>query len=181
MPTAAALDYSQLTDRLADSPLSPTAAEAHGMLCGLICAGEPRAETVWMDELFADSDEQDLSAMDTRRSLQALAERAREEIEGAGAGFSPFLPEDDCPLRERALGLYDWTRGFIFGMGVAGLRQDDLSEQGREVFADFAEITRLDLHTLDEGEDNEEALAELQEFIWVAAMLVYEERRHAGK
>ena len=34
----------------------------------------------------------------------------------------------------------------------------------------------MDLDDLDEGEDNEEALTELSEMVWVAAMLVYEER-----
>lgn len=67
-------------------------------------------------------------------------------------------------------------RGFLFALGVLGVGEQDLSEQTREVFHDFSELTRLDLGALDEGEDNEAALTELSEFVWVAAMLLYQER-----
>jgi hypothetical protein len=59
---------------------------------------------------------------------------------------------------------------------LAGLSERDLSEQTREVFRDFVDMTRLDLEDLADGEDNEDALMEIVEFLWVAAMLVYEER-----
>ena len=72
--------------------------------------------------------------------------------------------------------MYDWCRGFLYGLGLAGISDRDLSEQTREVFHDFTEVTRLDLAGLEEGEDNEDALTEIVEFLWVAAMLVYEER-----
>ena len=58
---------------------------------------------------------------------------------------------------------------------INGVKESDLSEQTREVFADFIAITQLDLDRLGEDGDNEEALTELTEFVWVAAMLVYDE------
>jgi uncharacterized protein YgfB (UPF0149 family) len=79
-------------------------------------------------------------------------------------------------LRERATAVYDWCRGFLFALGLAGVHERDLSEQTREVFRDFADITRLDFDDLAEGDDHEDALTEIVEFLWVAAMLVYEER-----
>jgi uncharacterized protein YgfB (UPF0149 family) len=177
MQPATAIDTRQLTERLAVSELTPSAAEAHGILCGLICAGHPEAETTWTEEILRGTDPGDLLAQACRQSLQALAETTREEIQGAGLGFAPLLPADDVSLAERAVGLYDWTRGFLYGLGVAGVDEKDLSEQTREIFRDFAAITQLDLEGLDEEtEEGEEALMELQEFVWVAAMLVYEER-----
>jgi len=146
------------------------------MLTGLICAGVPSAGEVWIDELFTGSEKISLPDAQTLRALQALASHTRDEVVGPGFGFTPLLPQDEYPLRERATALYDWTRGFVYGLSVASVRQDDLSEQGREVISDFAEITRMDLDDLDEDEDNETALAELQEFVRVAAMLVFEER-----
>ena len=101
--------------------------------------------------------------------------RARRST-GRDSDSHPFSP-DDASLAERAIGLYDWTRGFLYGLGVAGVDEKDLSEQTREIFRDFAAITHLDLEGLGEDtEEGEEALVELQEFVWVAAMLVYEER-----
>jgi uncharacterized protein YgfB (UPF0149 family) len=177
MHSASPIDYRQLTERLAVSELNPSAAEAHGMLCGLICAGHPDAESAWTEELLRGAEPGDLLAQECRRSLQELAETTREDIEGPGLGFAPLLPPEDASLAERAVGLYDWTRGFLYGLGVAGVDEKDLSEQTREIFRDFAAITHLDLDGLgQETEEGEDALMELQEFVWVAAMLVYEER-----
>ncbi len=173
MQPATAIDYRQLTERLSVSELTPSAAEAHGILCGLICAGHPGAETTWTEEILRGTESEDLLAQECRQSLHALAETTREEIEGPGLGFDPLLPNDDASLAERAVGLYDWTRGFLYGLGVAGVDEKDLSQQTREIFRDFAAITHLDLEGLDE--EGEEALMELREFVWVAAMLVYEE------
>jgi uncharacterized protein YgfB (UPF0149 family) len=172
-------DYPQLTERLAGSPLDPSASEAHGILCGLICAGHPTPEDIWIQELLGTSEEGDLVFQESVRILQALAEHTRGELNGPRLGFTPLLPGEHAPLAERALGLYDWVRGFLYGLGVAGVKAEDLSEQGREAFVDFTNITRMDLDGLDEGEDNEEALAELEEFIWVAAMLIHRERRRS--
>jgi uncharacterized protein YgfB (UPF0149 family) len=181
MPQAPATDFDGLGERLALlSELAPSASEAHGMLCGLLCAHAPGAERVWVDELLRGTDPQDLSAADLGRELRRLGDDTREEMDGPGLGFTPLLPPDDRPLRERAIGLYDWSRGFLYGLGLAGVDASQLSEQTREAIVDLADVTRLDLDSLDDGEDNEEALVELVEFVWVAAMLLYEERTPAA-
>jgi uncharacterized protein len=176
--------YQRLAQGLSDSPLAPSPGEVHGILCGLICAGHPQAEATWLAEVAPEAPPEarqgDLlaqgSSRECRADLDALAERTRADIEGPGLGFSPLLPPDEAPLRERALAVYDWCRGFLYALGLAGVGESDLSDQAREVFRDFVDITRLDLDDLDEGEDNEDALTEVVEFLWVAAMLVYEER-----
>lgn len=151
------------------------------MLCGLICGGVPEPEQAWMDELLAGADPCDLSVRDCQTSLRALGADTRERIDGGETGLRPLLPGEAAPLAERALALYDWTRGFLYGLGLARVAESGLSPEAREAVDDLSEITRLDLDALDEGEENEEALAELEEFAWVAAMLVHEDlgRREA--
>jgi len=178
---AIAIDFQELTQRLAVSELNPSAAEAHGILCAMICAGEPRAEESWMSELLDGTDDADLLAQECRESLWDLATLTRGQIQGQELGFAPLLPDESAALAERALALYDWSRGFLYGLGIAGVDVVGLSEQGREVLSDFASITRLDLDDLDDSEENEQALAELTEFVRVAAMLVYEERGRSGQ
>jgi len=168
--------YPRLDQCIEGSALSPSPAEVHGILCGLICAGHPQADTTWLAEMGLQSTPGDLLAQNCEAQLRDLAERTHADIEGPGLGFSPLLPSDEMPLQERATAVYDWCRGFLYGLGLAGVSDHDLSDQTREVFRDFTEITRLDLADLDEGEDNEDALTEIVEFLWVAAMLVYEER-----
>ena len=168
--------YPRLAQCIEGSALSPSPAEVHGILCGLICAGHPQADDTWLAELGLQSAPGDLLAGDCEAQLRDLAQNTLAAIAGPGLGFSLLLPSDETPLRERATAVYDWCRGFLYGLGLAGVSDRDLSAQTREVFRDFTEITRLDLADLEEGEDNEEALTEIVEFLWVAAMLVYEER-----
>jgi len=173
--------YHELDERLAVSELGPSAAEAHGILCAMLCTGEPRAAESWIAELLAGADEADrltadLSTGACRRFLQDLAARTRAGIADPHLGFTPLLPEDSAPLLERAAGLYDWSRGFLYGLGLARVDVNRCSEPVREVCDNFAAITRLDLQDLDDSEENEQALTELTEFVRVAAMLVYEEQ-----
>jgi hypothetical protein len=170
------IDYDQAGRWLAASELSPTPGEAHGMLCGLICGGDRAAEESWLDELLPKAGTGDVLAGEARDGLSGLARQTWEQIRGPGLGFSLLLPAETEPLAARATALYDWVRGFLFALGVQGISERDLSEQTREVFRDFVALTRMDLDALEDAEENEEALTEVAEFVWVAAMLVYEER-----
>ncbi len=173
--------YHKLSEYLAVSGLGPSAAEAHGILCAMLGTGEPGAAESWIAELLAGTDEADLSTADPstevcRRSLRDLAARTRAGIAGPHLGFTSLLPGDSAPLAERTVGFYDWSRGFLYGLEVAGLDVSRLSGPVREACDDFATITHLDLEDLDDSEENEQALTELTEFVRVAAMLVYEEQ-----
>ncbi len=176
MSASTDIDYDQAGQWLAASELSPSPGEAHGMLCGLICGGDKTAEETWLDQLLPDVGPDDLPAREAREGLRLLARHTHDRIEGPGLGFSPLLPPDTRPLAERASALYDWVRGFLYALGLQGVSENDLSDQTREVFRDFIDLTRMDLDALDDSESNEEALTEVSEFVWVAAMLVYEER-----
>ena len=170
------IDYRELNGYLALSELGPSAAEAHGILCALFCVDEAPAVEGWIAELLAGTDDTDSSTRECRRMLQDLAARTREEIASMKFGFTPLLPADSVPLADRALGLYDWSRGFLYGLGLAEVDTDRLSEQAREALVDFTAITHLDLDDLDDTEENERALMELTEFVRVAVMLLYEEQ-----
>lgn len=193
----AAPDYDDLGRLLAVSELSPTAAEAHGFYCGLLAAAPPQRgddpESRWLSELLtpsADTDvraspdpnqnrsspERQYAAIDQCRALlHDLAAHTRAQINGPALGFELFLPPDDRPLRERAVGVHEWTRGFLFGLGLAGVDAGQLAPQTREAFDDLLEVTRMDLDDLDDDEANEQALSDVTEFIRVAAMLLYED------
>lgn len=185
------IDYDRIGQLLTASALSPTPAEAQGILCGLICGGGQDPGRIWLDQLLAGPDsspDRDAepagggpSDAEVRSGLDELFRHTLEQIQCPGLGFEPLLPDDSRPLAERATALYDWVRGFLFAMGVLGLSEPNLSEQTREVLRDFVELTRMDLDDLDECEDNEKALTEITELVRVAAMLVYEERAHARR
>ena len=176
METTTDIAYDQLGHLLQESALAPSAGEAHGMLCGLICGGAPSPERAWLDHLFPAADAADPHWQETLTGFHTLASQTQDRLQGRALAFGPLAPDDASPLAERATALYDWVRGFLFALGVSGVAIRDLPEQTREVLQDFTDITRLDLDQLAESEEDEAALTELIEFVRVAAMLVYEER-----
>ncbi len=181
-------NFDDLVQLLALSALSPSPSEAHGVYCGLLCAGAPDAQGRWLAELLpAASDDaapRDLSVEACRDSLTALASDTRRQMAGPDMGFDLLLPAEERSLPERAAAVHEWARGFLFGLGLAGVdatrtapapAPPGLSPPVREVIADFVELTRMDLDHLEDDEESEQALAEIIEFIRVAAMLVLED------
>jgi len=168
-------DFDAVGRLLADSPLAPSAAEAHGIYCGLVAAAADEPERRWLAELLPTASNAEPQAADSRAALSELAEHTRARIADAGIGFDLLLPPEERPLRERAGAVHDWARGFLFGLGLAGVDAARLSPQSREVFDDLVELMRMDLDELEEDQANEQALTEVAEFIRVAALMVYED------
>ena len=84
------------------------------------------------------------------------------------------LPDDAAPINERGQALLEWVQGFMLGFG---LFQDDLtkcSPDVKEALEDFAEIARMD-EEMAEGEEFEQALFEVVEYVRVSAMLCFNE------
>jgi hypothetical protein len=71
--------------------------------------------------------------------------------------------------------VHGWTRGLLYGLGIANLDQARLAPETREVFDDLMELTRMDLDDLDDSAENEAALTEVLEFLRVAALLLREQ------
>jgi len=156
----------------AGSPLPPT--EAHGLLCGLLCAGITGAEGRWLAEVAPEA-----PAEEVAETLTALPRRIAARLADPELGFAPLLPdEEETTLSERAQGLVDWCQGFLYGFGLGGpSRGPALPRQSQEALRDIAELTRLDVAALEDGGEQEEReLADLAEFLRVAVLLVREER-----
>ncbi len=170
------MNYQQVNDQGRSIGLEMDAAESHGIFCGLLCGGDEDPESVWLAELMAELDPLDLLVREHADGLRNLARETREDIEGPGMGFSPLLPDDSQALSARSTALRDWCRGFLYGMGLTGTGEAQLSAETLEAVNDMIEISRLDVALVSSSDEDEEAYAELGEFVWVAAMLVYEER-----
>jgi uncharacterized protein YgfB (UPF0149 family) len=174
--TESSLNYERVERQLASADIESSGAEVHGILCGLICAGRDDAEARWFAELFDEATAADLLVRECAGSLKILYKETRVAVTGPGLGFTPFLPDDDKALMLRASAVADWCQGFLYGVGVAGLPSDhQFSEETQDALNALAEITRMDVEHLQGAEEDEEALMEITEFIWVAAMLVHSE------
>lgn len=159
------------------SDLALSASEAHGIYCGLLCAGERAARTRWLAELLPAGAVADPQSLDCRAALNALAQHTEAAFADQGLPrFALLLPADEAPLATRVLAVHDWCRGFLFGLGLGGCDPMQLTGEAREALADLSELTRIDLDDLAEDEEHEQALTEITEFLRVAAMLVHQDR-----
>jgi hypothetical protein len=86
------------------------------------------------------------------------------------------LPEDAESIDTRAAALAQWCQGFLYGLG-AGAAQDAASLPGDvgEIVGDLTEISRVGVDIAQTEESNENAYAELVEFVRVSVQVVFEE------
>lgn len=146
--------------------LAASASELHGGLAGWL-AGGGETGPGWLAKVLADDS---VPASDT--VLETLREATESQIEDAAFGFELLLPAAGAPLYERSLALFDWCRGFLGGFGLAAGAEPPVSEEGGEALADLAKLAAASPQE-DGDEEDERALAEIQEFVRVAALLLH--------
>jgi len=166
--------HERLNRLFAAIELGVSASEIHGVICGLLSAGQVDAHADWFAELFSGRDDGDLLVQEARQLLGRLYQASGPRLADAGLGFQPLLPGDEQPLRQRAKALSQWCQGYLYGLGLAGMEEQQLQGDAREVVADLGEITRLDYTQLPADEVAEGSYMELVEFLRVAVLLVRE-------
>jgi uncharacterized protein len=127
----------------------------------------------WVNEILPDGASlSPESAAMLERVFTATAASFGEQ----GMEFEPLLPDDEQPLNGRANALALWCTGFLYGLGTGQISDlDALNGDVGEIVRDFTEISRATGDDADADESNEQAYAELVEFIRVAAQVVFEE------
>lgn len=156
------------------------AAELHGALCGWLAGGGPDGPG-WLGKLLVDDDLPDVADGST---LDRLRRASVAQLEDRSFGFALLLPEEGSSLAERSGALFDWCRGFLGAFGLAAGKDPPLSEEGREALADIAKLAAA-VPQEDGDEEDEEALAEIEEFVRVATLLLHGDcalgPRHRGR
>lgn len=142
------------------------AAELHGGLSGWLAGGGANGPG-WLAEVLA---EPALGAADG--TLETLRKATSAQMEDPSFGFQLLLPGQGAPLYERTGALFDWCRGFLGGFGLAAGAEPPLSDEGKEALADIAKLAAANPQE-DGDEEDERALAEIQEFVRVAVLLIH--------
>lgn len=173
---AASATFNELQRALVQSRALTDAAEAHGTLVGSLCAS-PCSLADWLAEILPDG----RAETDAADSLRAVFESTSDALLDGSLGFQPLLPTDDEPIGERTLALGEWCQGFLYGLGtgVAVTDASQLPGDAAEVLRDMTEITHVDVDPEDDLESNEEAYAELVEFVRVGVQLLYDQLQAA--
>ena len=163
------LSFNDLQRVLVQAHALTDAAEAHGTLVGALCSMDCSLDD-WLAEILPEGRAEGLA----EAQLRAVFDSTSGSLGDIASGFGPLLPSDDAPIADRTAALGEWCQGFLYGLGSGAQPESrDLEGNAAEVLRDLTEITRVDVDPDEDGERNEEAYAELVEFVRVGVQLLY--------
>jgi len=165
--------YAELDRSLGAIASGVEASEAHGCLCGALCAEDAFPATEWAAEVLPD-DAGEAAAATLVGLLSDIRDETLRTLAGEDLDFRPLLPDDERPLDERVRALAAWCGGYLYGLGRSGLL-DKLPGDLGEILQDFSEISRATLATGEAGDDAERNYTELVEFVRASVQLAFEE------
>jgi uncharacterized protein YgfB (UPF0149 family) len=173
----ASISHAALHAALADLRYGVGASDLHGSLTGFLCGGGKATAANWLRCLEIEPEDGDKLANPV---LDNVFQQCHAQLDDPEFGFEPLLPDENEPLALRADALVDWCRGFLGGLGLAGVNpQRGLSDDGAEILRDFGTIAASRFE-VDDAEEDESALSEVLEFIRVAVLLLHTELESAG-
>lgn len=155
---------------------SVPAAEAHGCLVGALCMSSDYPMERWLEEIIPDAEQRDDDA--SQQPLRLLYADTINALRGEDMEFEALLPDDDISLAARAGGLSQWCQGFLYGFGTGGqpVKQEELPGNVNEILNDLTHIGRASVELDGDGnESEEEAYAEVVEYVRVGVQLIHDE------
>ncbi len=168
-------DYDRLRAALSVANTDQNASEVHGIICGAICnqlnCGR-RLDVNSLVSTVAGVDAESKHALEA--SIDSLYESSQQSLEDRDSSFSLMLPSDERDLAERTESVALWCRGFVFGfLYNQSDNMDRLPGHAAEITRDFIAISQAE-----PGEDTQQdewALADIEEYVRVGVQLIYEE------
>ena len=149
--------------------LATTAPELHGALCGWLSGGGA-STPAWLAPVLVDDT---LTAPAADSALDRLRTVSAAQLADRSFSFELLLPASDATIEARSGALFDWCRGFLGAFGLAAGGQPPLSEEGTEALGDLAKLAGAQPQDDGGDEDDEQALAEIEEFVRVAVLLLH--------
>jgi yecA family protein len=162
-------DYTEVGAQIAQLQLGMDAAELHGSLCGFLSGGESPGRKEWLPRVMA---EPEPGVIERDSALDRLFVATEALLESPDFGFELLLPDESSPIGERGDALLGWCRGFLGGFGLSAGEHPPLSEDGADALRDLARMAASEL-SYEDPEGDEESLAEITEFVRVAALLLH--------
>jgi len=167
------LDYDDLNKLLRNADAEACAAECHGFLCGQICIAGFADTRQWHDYLAMQSDDT-APARECFEGIHSLIGEMLVLIASPNFDFQLLLPDDASPLADRVEALGEWCHGFLNGFGMShNIRTTLLDDECEELIEDFSKICRVGVD-VDSGEEDEQALVELVEYVRLGVVSLFE-------
>jgi uncharacterized protein len=166
--------FPEIAHVLGDMQSSVPAAESHGCLCGALCAARDYSLERWFEEIVPE--ESPGASSEDSTPLKLLFEDTVRALRGDQMEFEPLLPDDDVALQDRAHALSLWCQGFLYGFGTAEpLQPEQIPSNVNEVLRDLTHIGRATVELTEVNEEEEQAYAEVIEYVRVGVQLIHDE------
>lgn len=163
--------YSELVNTLTQAKINFTPSEAHGLLCGYLCAPSGANKTPWKKTLLGKNKNNACYEL-----LQQIYEVSYHQMSDFSFEFSLILPDDeeDINIRTEALGL--WCQGFLTGLEQSKIpiqRPED--NEFTETLNNLIEIAQVSYGDIADNEEDETAYFELVEYVRLGALMIFQE------
>jgi len=170
-------DYLTLVSALEKLGTEIMPSEIHGTLSGLLSANSRANPEVWQQALWPNQPKGDLLAAEAHEVFKQTHEITCTQLNDPSCKFQMLLPDDDDSLTQRVNALGDWCQGFLIGLSLGGIKDfSPLPEDAREIAKDMLEIARAGTtYDLEGSEEDEDAYAELVEYLRIGVLLINEE------
>jgi len=177
MSSLSLLSYDEWTYKLDQGYVMASAAEVHGLIAGLLSAGVDPEPQQLMPVLHDFLNDGQALPVDVKQHVISLIENSAKQLAQNDFSFSMLLPSDDDSLPERLDAMVEWTQAFLVGFAVQQTDLSLVSDDVREALDQLTEVTKIDIHTTDDGssEENEEAYYLVLEHIRIMVLACYTE------
>ncbi len=150
-------------------------AEFHGLISGLVCAGDCLDEIDdWLPMLLTQDYLSDAQYLPIKHEVQKAYAEIEDSLVSDGFGYQLVLPSDLHSHEERVNSLTAWCSGFVTTLiEYAGIGDESLSGDELEFVADVKTISQTQIEPGDAAEF-ESVYVEIEEYLRVGVQLVYE-------
>ena len=156
---------------------APELAECHGVACGLLCR-QPDATLDAFMSLLNILELVSSPGSAFKMSFEELWNSSRLQLDDEDMSLTLWLPCDEETLEERTMALSQWCSGFLAGLGSSGDKTlRTMSDDANEALKDLQKIATADVTDTAQSEADENAFAEIVEYIRVVILLIREDLR----
>lgn len=168
--------YDEASQLLEEAGILTGAAEAHGIITGVLSA--PNGTRVAWQPLILGREVEQAQAvpMALKQLLKTLHQSAYAHLNGVECDFALLLPGDEHSLQEQIEALTDWCRGYLLGLYAGGVQDGEtLPADAGEIVRDITRISEAEMDASLADEEEAKALVEIVEYLRVGVQLVFEE------
>ena len=171
-------NFEQLDEMLNATGAGFRASECHGFLCALVC-GNGQVQEEKIREYFLLESDEIVNPEECFNQLKVLAEDIEAKMYSSDLDLELLLADEDDALVERSRSLAEWCQGFMSGLGLSGVKDEQIPAESQELIGDFYKIANLDADNKedkdDSGQGNDFALMELIEYVRMGTIYIFED------